>query len=107
MDIAKLNLISDIEGDFTLQQISDTDELQLNFVRLKAGASLPAHNANSNVRLMVLEGELTVTLNETEHHLPTHNTVATAFNTPMQIQNRGDKDAAFLVIKTPNPRVME
>lgn len=106
MDIAKLNLTNDIEGDFSLQQISDTDELQLNFVRLKAGASLPAHNTNSNVRLLVLEGELTVTLNDLKHHLPPHNTVAAAYNTPMQIQNLGDKDAAFLVIKTPNPRMM-
>lgn len=106
MDKTTMNLTDPLTEDFTMQRLTDTDELQLNFVRVKAGTSLPAHSANSNVRLVPLSGEITVTTEAGEVTLATHETTAVSFGTHMQIANKAEEDAAFLVIKTPNPRVM-
>lgn len=106
MDKTTLNFTDPLNEDFTMQRVADTDELQLNFVRVKAGKSLPAHNANSHVRLVTLSGEITVTTEADEVKLAAHETTAVAFGTHMQIVNKMENDAAFLVIKTPNPRMM-
>ena len=106
MDITKLTTNPDMTENFSMQQIADVDELQLNLVRLKAGKDLPAHNANSNVRLLVLEGELTIVANGEEGKAGMHSIANVAYNTPMQLRNLGDTDVVFVVIKTPNPRMM-
>ena len=103
--MAKISIDSLIEfGDsFIRKTLADIPELQLNLVTLPAGQSLPAHNANSNVRLLVLQGELTVHLSEETTLLAAHEMADAAIGTPMHIMNRSSAPAAFLVIKTPNP----
>ena len=98
-------LIADKEltEDFEMTRLVDVPEAQINVVRLKAGKELPAHNANSNVRLLVMDGGITVTAEGDECGLATHEMVSVAHGSFMQIRNVSDGDAAFLVIKVPNP----
>lgn len=101
----KINIDAQIEfGDtFIRKNLADIPELQMNLVTLPAGQSLPAHNAQSSVRLLVLQGELMVSLDGEIVRLQTHEMADATIGTPMQIMSRSDMNTAFLVIKTPNP----
>lgn len=101
----KISIDSLIEfGDaFIRKNLADIPELELNLVTLPTGQSLPAHNANSNVRLLVLQGELTVDLAGETVTLAPHEMADALIGTPMRIMNQSAGNTAFLVIKTPNP----
>ena len=103
--MTKINIDSLIEfGDaFIRKNLVDIPELEMNLVTLPAGKSLPAHNANSNVRLLVLQGELTVELRGEVAKLGVHEMADAVIGTPMQITNQSTVNTAFLVIKTPRP----
>lgn len=101
----KINIDALIEfGEtFIRKNLADIPDLQLNLVTLPTGQSLPAHNAQSSVRLLVLQGELTVSLDGEIVTLQTHEMADATIGTPMQIMNQSEVNTAFLVIKTPNP----
>lgn len=103
--MAKISIDQQIEfgESFIRKNLADIPELELNLVTLPPGKSLPAHNANSNVRLLVLQGELTVDLNGEVAKLCAHEMADTTTGTPMQITNASAVNTAFLVMKTPRP----
>lgn len=103
--MAKISIGKEIEfGEgFIRKNLADIPELEMNLVTLPAGQSLPAHNANSNVRLLVLQGELTVIFDGEPVTIGVHEMADGTAGTPMQIKNPGSVNAAFLVIKTPRP----
>lgn len=103
--MAKISIDQQIEfgESFIRKNLADIPELELNLVTLPSGKSLPAHNANSNVRLLVLRGELTVDLNGEIVKLGVHEMADAVIGTPMQITNPSSLNTAFLVIKTPRP----
>ena len=105
--MAKISIDSLIEfGEtFTRKNLANIPELQMNLVMLPAYAAVPGHDANSNVRLLVLQGRLTVELAGQVTELGVHEMANAAPGTPMQIKNLSDANTAFLVIKTPNPDV--
>jgi quercetin dioxygenase-like cupin family protein len=70
---------------------------------LRPGQSVPTHNANSNVHILVVRGEVVINLNGTEHKAQEGALVPVIFKTVMNITNRSNKDASFLIFKTPNP----
>ena len=76
-------------------------------IALKPGQSVPQHNANSNVHLLVVRGELTVNLAGADNKVKEGDLLPVAYQTPMIIKNTGSIDAAFLVFKTPNPSEMK
>ena len=82
-------------------------DLLLMQIALQPGQAVPAHKANSNVHLLVLEGHIDADLAGTVEHLKAGDLVPVAFGTPMEIKNAGDVNATFLVIKTPNPSEMK
>lgn len=103
--MAKISIDKQIEfGEtFIRKNLADIPELELNLVTLPAGQSLPKHNANSNVRLLVLQGELAVELNGEIVELGVHELADAVKGAPMHIMNRSSVNTAFLVIKTPRP----
>lgn len=103
--MAKISIDSEIEfgESFIRKNLADIPELEMNLVTLPPGQSLPAHNANSDVRLLVLQGELTVDLAGEMVKLGVHEMADATVGTPMQIMNRSAVNTAFLVIKTPRP----
>ncbi len=103
--MSKISIDQEIEfGEtFIRKNLADIPELELNLVTLPAGQSLQSHNTNSNVRLLVLQGELTVDLDGEIVKLGLHEMAEALIGTPMQIMNRSNGSTAFLVIKTPRP----
>lgn len=95
------------DGQMGRRQLVDEKHLLLMQVALKPGQAVPEHKANSNVHLLVVEGELVVALNGRESRAPTGSLVPVAFETLMRIRNVSTANASFLIIKTPNPSAME
>ena len=88
---------------FTMQRLADVPEAQINLVCLAPKQEMPAHKANSNVRLMPLVGEITIVLDGQAGKLQQHEMAEVDYGTFMQISNQTTENAAFMVIKTPNP----
>jgi len=103
----RLDEMMEFRDDFVVKRLADIPEAQINLVTLPPGQALPAHNANSNVRLLPLAGAIVLTASGERIPLAVHEMIAFDFGTPMQIANEGRTHAAFLVIKTPNPSEME
>ena len=74
---------------------------------LRPGQQVPLHNANSSVHLLILEGRVAVTLNETETAAVKGDLIPVACGTPMSIRNNSETNASFLILKTPNPNALK
>jgi quercetin dioxygenase-like cupin family protein len=90
------------------RKVVDEKHLLVMQIALKPGQSVPQHNANSNVHLLVVRGDdLTVNLDGTDNKVKEGDLLSVAYQTPMIIKNTGSVDATFLVFKTPNPSEMQ
>lgn len=78
-------------------------DLLLMQLALQPGQAVPAHKANSNVHLLVLQGRIEADLDGQLHRLSNGDLQPVAAGTPMQIKNDGTENAMFLVLKTPSP----
>jgi quercetin dioxygenase-like cupin family protein len=88
------------------RKLVDEKYLQLMQAALKPGQSVPRHNANSNVHILVISGEVAITLAGTEIVAKEGALVPVIHKTQMDIMNQSERDASFLIIKTPNPSEM-
>lgn len=88
------------------RKIVDEKYLLMMQAALKPGQSVPQHTANSNVNILVVRGEVVVNLNGTESVAKEGLLVPIAYKTSMSVVNKSNKDASFLIIKTPNPSEM-
>lgn len=89
------------------RKLADEKHLLVMQVALKPGQSVPQHTANSNVHILVIRGEVVINLNSTENIAKEGSLVPIAYKTSMSVINKSNKDASFLIIKTPNPSEME
>lgn len=105
MSKISIDSLVEFKDTFVRKNLTNIPELQINLVTVPAGGCLPAHNANANVRLLVLSGALTVNLDGDVAELGLHEMAGAAEGTPMQIMNKSEGNAAFIVIKAPNPDV--
>ena len=85
------------------QKLVDEDYLWMMQAALKPGQEVPQHNANSNVHIIVLDGEVVINLSGKEITAKQGDLVPVAFKTPMNIKNKSQANATFLIVKTPNP----
>jgi quercetin dioxygenase-like cupin family protein len=81
----------------------DKDNVKLIQVALHPGQGVPQHKTNGDVYLLVLDGELMINLNGNESIEQKGAIIPVGYDTPMNIQNRSEKDSTFLIIKTPAP----
>lgn len=88
------------------RQLVDEKHLLVMQVALKPAQQVPEHKANSNVHLLVVEGQITVTLAGQELLAAKGALVPVAFKTLMSIRNASTENASFLILKTPNPSEM-
>jgi len=88
------------------RKVVDEKHLLVMHIALKPGQSVPQHNANSNVHLLIMRGALTVNLNGVDHQAKEGDLLPVAYQTPMTVKNTGTDNATFLVFKTPNPSEM-
>lgn len=88
------------------RKLVDEKYLQLMQAALKPGQSVPQHDANSNVHILVVRGEVLINLDGTEILAREGSLVPVSHKTAMNIKNKSGQDASFLIIKTPNPSEM-
>jgi len=88
------------------RKILDEKHILIMQIALKPGQKVPQHNANSNVHLLVLKGELMVDLAGTKCRIKEGDLLPVVHRTLMTIENVGAGNATFLVLKTPNPSEM-
>lgn len=89
------------------RKLVDEDYLLIMQAALRPGQMVPQHDSDSNVRLLIISGEVVVNLAGDEIRAGEGDMIPVVPRTPMNITNRSDKDATFLIIKTPHPRVMK
>jgi quercetin dioxygenase-like cupin family protein len=92
---------------FGRRAVVDEEHLLLMQIALLPGQEVPLHKANSNVHLIVLQGEVQVILDGVSSRVGSGDMLPVAYGTPMRIRNDGAGNTTFLVVKTPHPRVME
>lgn len=83
--------------------LADEKHLLMMQVALKPGQAVPQHNANSNVHLLVVRGEVVVNLNGADTAAKEGSLVPIAYKTLMYVKNETADEASFMIIKTPNP----
>lgn len=89
----------------TIERVIDDENVNINHIVLDKGGSLPVHNANSNVYLVVVRGTLFVNLAEQDTHAYSAGSIVNVpYGTKMYIRNEDDALLEFFVFKSPNPR---
>jgi quercetin dioxygenase-like cupin family protein len=88
------------------RKLVDEKYLLLMQAALKPGQSVPQHDANSNVHILIVRGEVVINLDGTEVFVKEGSLLPVIHKTSMNIKNKSGQDASFLIIKTPNPSEM-
>ncbi len=104
------NIFADIpyaDGNIGKRQLVDEKHLLVMQVALKPGQQVPQHNANSNVHLLIVEGQIIVTLDGKDTVATRGDLLTVSFKTPMSVMNVSKENASFLIIKSPNPSEMK
>ena len=100
------NVLEDIpyaDGQMGKRQLVDETHLLVMQVALQPGQQVPPHNANSNVHLLIIEGQVIVTLDGKDTAAAKGALLPIAIQTPMSIRNDSQENASFLIFKSPNP----
>ena len=101
-----INVLEDIpytDGRMGKRQLVDEAHLLVMQVALQPGQQVPPHNANSNVHLLIIEGQVIVTLDGNDTAAARGTLLPIAIQTPMSIRNDSRENASFLIFKSPNP----
>ena len=100
------NVFEDIpytDGQMGKRQLVGETHLLVMQVALQPGQQVPPHNANSNVHLLIIEGQVIVTLDGKDTAAAKGVLLPIAIRTPMSIRNDSQENASFLIFKSPNP----
>ena len=95
------------DGHMGKRQLVDEKHLLVMQVALKPGQQVPQHNANSNVHLFIIEGQIIVNLAGKDTVATKGDLLPVPFKTLMSIRNTSTENASFLIFKSPNPSEME
>ena len=95
------------DGNIGKRQLVDEKHLFVMQVALKPGQQVPQHNANSNVHLLIVEGQVTVTLDGKDTVANKGDLLPVAFKTIMSVRNISKENASFIILKSPNPSEMK
>ncbi|CAB3287500.1 Putative cytoplasmic protein [Methanocaldococcus lauensis] len=88
-----------------VEKIVNTEHVQINHIVLPKGEQMPKHYSNSYVHLIIVKGEMTLTLEDQEpHNYKEGNIVYIPYNVKMLIQNLNSDILEFFVIKAPHPK---
>jgi quercetin dioxygenase-like cupin family protein len=101
-----MNLFNNVnfnKDSFFRRKISETEHHLIMQIGLVPGQSVPQHPANSFVKVIVLEGTITVVLENETIQLKKGDIAPVEYKTKMEIKNLSEENALFIVIKTPHP----
>lgn len=104
--IERLFPFSKVGNEKIVERLVDDDAAAINHMILPQGQSLPVHEANSNVYMIVIQGYLTLQLNQQDaHRYEAGQIVNIPFGTTMDVGNKDEAILEFFVVKSPNPRI--
>ncbi|MCK4928283.1 MAG: cupin domain-containing protein [Methanosarcinales archaeon] len=88
-----------------VERIVNDDNVHINHIILGKGDNMPEHFSNSNLYLIIVQGEMKLTLGEQEAHDYPHGSIINfPYNTKMFVQNEHSPLLEFFVVKSPNPK---
>ena len=88
-----------------VEKVVQDDNLDYIHMIFNKDEGLPIHYSNSNVYMTVLQGNLSIGLDDQAvHTYPTGKLLKIPYKTRMNVQNLHDKRLELLVIKAPSPR---
>ena len=89
----------------TVEKVIQDDNLDYIHMLFNKDEGLPIHYSNSNVYMTVLQGTLTIGLNDQEdHHYPAGTLLQIPYKIKMNVRNLDEELLELLVIKAPAPR---
>jgi quercetin dioxygenase-like cupin family protein len=89
----------------TVDKVVQDDNLDYIQMIFNQDEGLPLHYSNSNVYMTVLQGKLSIALDEQETHVyPSGTLLKIPFKTKMNVQNHHKEKLELLVIKAPAPK---
>ena len=91
------------DGKMGKAKLVDNKHLFMMQVALKPGQEVPQHNSNSNVHIIILEGKVVINLAGKDIIAKKGDLISVALKAAMNIKNKSQKNATFLIIKTPHP----
>lgn len=95
----------DSYSEKSIKKIIDDDNIGLNHMVLPKGEALPEHYSNSNVYMIIVQGTMTIKLDDQEpHQYSIGEIINIPYHTKMNVYNTQDPILEFLVFKSPNPR---
>jgi quercetin dioxygenase-like cupin family protein len=88
-----------------IEMVIDDENAVINHMVLPQGTEVPEHYTNSNVYLIIVNGTMTILLNDKTGVEYLHGHILNIpYHTKMNIQNRNEELLEFFVVKAPNPK---
>ncbi len=95
---------TDTDEKRLVEKIVSTDDVQIIHMIFKNGEGTPKHHTNSNVHLIVVDGEMTLTVEDEEPKTFKKGTIIyLPYKTKMIAENKTCDRLEFFVIKAPHP----
>lgn len=92
-------------ADKTVEKVIQDDNLDYIHMIFNQNEGLPLHYSNSNVYMTVLQGQLSIGLDEQEVKVyPAKTLLKIPYRTKMNVRNTYDELLELLVIKAPAPK---
>jgi len=91
-----------------IEKVIADENVAINHMVLPKGDALPEHYSNSHVYMIVVQGIVSLQLNDQEiHSYPQGSIVNIPYKTKMNVSNKNDELLEFFVVKAPSPAKME
>lgn len=89
----------------TVEKVIQDDNLDYIHMIFNKDEGLPLHYSNSNVYMTVLQGRLSIALDDQDDHMyPAGTLLKIPYRTKMNVRNLDDALLELLVIKAPAPK---
>ena len=90
-----------------VEKLVGDDQVMINHVVLAKGEALPEHYSDSNVYLIVVQGVLSLALEDAQPNHYQSQVVNVPYHTKMNISNTGEEMLEFFIVKAPHPLVFK
>jgi quercetin dioxygenase-like cupin family protein len=90
-----------------IERIIEDENVAINHMVLRPSEALPLHNANANVYMIVVRGEVTLVLDAASAQVwPAGSILAIPYKTQMNVSNQSAEVLELFVVKAPSPKMM-
>lgn len=91
-----------------IERIVSDENVDINHMVLQKTEELPIHHSNSNVYLIIIRGQMSISLDEQAQSLYLKGSIVNVpYKTKMHIYNENDEVLEFFVVKAPSPKAMK